>query len=296
MLYQRRGGLFFSSRLSPPTSPPGPFPTPPGAPRQVGAKSSQLFPQSTSPPGRDRREEPVPETPFPPWFLQTEREPVPLGCAHSPGATGPRPRRPLPPRALPPPRHLPGTACSPIILSGSRRPASAPGLSPYPPGTAGPTGSRRYGTRRLLPAHLQPPQPGRRRAGLRGDPRRARPLRAPGGARRRRRPRGGAGPGTALLPRPAPGLSSLSPVRRLPARAPRPQGGLRGEVSARVGESRAEGPAGPRGGVSLRREGFDGHPKPADHKQGHPDLLGTGHSGGLGGQAGAGDPGVLHPD
>lgn len=122
---------------------------------------------------------------------------MPLGSAHSPGAATPsllsRCRLPRYPFRQPPPRPRPRTP------------------SPHPPGTASSTGSRRHFTHRTLTSSFPPP--GRRRPGLPGDPRRVRPLRAPGGARRLWRPRGGAAPARAQL------CSSPPPLRRRPGRA-----------------------------------------------------------------------------
>lgn len=193
---------------------------------------------------------------------------MPLGSAHSPGAATPsllsRCRLPRYPFRQPPPRPRPRTP------------------SPHPPGTASSTGSRRHFTHRPLTSSFPPP--GRRRPGLPGDPRRVRPLRAPGGARRLWRPRGGAAPARAQLcssPPPRSGAGQAGPFLTQLCPGPPPSGrpprgglGAGGRVLGR----------GPRGGVSLRREGFGGHPKAEDHKQGHPGLLGTGHRGGLGGQ------------
>lgn len=102
--------------------------------------------------------------------------------------------------------------------------------------------------------------------------------------------RGGAGPGAALLfppppPAPArPGLSSHSSVR-----APRLQGGRRGAVSARVGESWAEGPGAgsPSGGRALV-----GTRRQRTISRGTQGCWGRGIEGVWEDRAGAGDPGV----
>lgn len=254
--------------MAAPKSPPGLSPTPPGAPRQVGARSSQLSPQNTAPPRRDRHEELAPQKPLP-TGVSADRGGSPCPSA---ALTAPAP--------LPPPSSA--AAASPVILSGSPRPARAPGLPPHtlpaPPARRAPAVT--------LPTARSPPASPRRGGADPVSPE----TRAASGPYAPRAERGGCGgrgagrrrPGrsSALPPPPSgagqagPFLTQLCPGPPPSGRPPRGGLGAGGRVLGR----------GPRGGVSLRREGFGGHPKAEDHKQGHPGLLGTGHRGGLGGQ------------
>lgn len=218
----------------------------------------------------------LPKSPFPPGFLQTE------GGARAPRQRSqPRRRYPLPPQPLPPPplsfQAAPAPPAPPDSLPTPSRHRQLDGLPPslYPPH-----------------AHLQLPPAG---AAPTRSPRRPAPRPAPTRPGRSEEAvaaagRGGAGPGAALLfppppPAPArPGLSSHSSVR-----APRLQGGRRGAVSARVGESWAEGPGAgsPSGGRALV-----GTRRQRTISRGTQGCWGRGIEGVWEDRAGAGDPGV----